>query len=219
MTTINKKSIVATLLIGSLCCFVEPAKSQVTLPAIITGDIVDGIKGTTVNRSLQSGSKSAVSFGSSTTFGTSSSINVTSGAYGASESELQLNTTGTSTCPTGGCISSSVGGDDGITNADIANIRSTTNASSDSSGNVDLAGIKASNELTINGDLSNFRSQVHTIHGTNTPASSSFDNNPNVANITSESQNATANSNTLINTNTNIDINTTEFTSSFQQAF
>lgn len=219
MATISKNSIVATLLIGSLCCFIKPAKSQVTLPEIITGDVVDGIKGTTVNRSVQAGSKSAVSFGSSTTFGTSSSINTTSGAYGASESQLQLNTTGSETCPTGGCISSSVGGDNGITNADIANIRSTTDASSNSSGNVNLSGIQASNELILNGGLSNFRSQVHTIHDSNSPGDSLFENNPNIINVAGDSQNASANSNTLINTNTNIDINTTEFTSTFQQAF
>lgn len=210
-------AITLTAILGGIGA--KPVSAQLELPAII--EVTDSIKGSTVNQSVQSGNKSAVSFGSSTTFGTSATINATSAAYAASEAVLGLtNVEQQNGCPTGGCIFSSVGGTDGITNADISNIRSTTETNNSSSGNVDLTGIRASNELAIDGDNSSFSAQVHSIHSSNTPGeANTFNNNPNVANISNESQNGSAGSNTIVNTNTNVDINTTNFISSFQQAF
>lgn len=187
-------------MMASLSLLSRGADAQVTLPPVISGDVINSIKGTTVNQSTQSGSKSSVSFGSSTTFGASSSINATSGANTSSETILKLNTAGNADCITGGCVNSSIGGTDGVTSADITNLRSTTNTDQSSSGNVNLQGIKASNTLTINGDLSIFKSGAS-------------------ATSSGLSENANAGSNALINTNTNVDINTTNFASSFQQAF
>lgn len=210
-------AITLTAILGGIGA--KPVSAQLELPAII--EVTESIKGSTVNQSVQSGSKSAVSFGSSTTFGTSATINATSAAYAASEAVLGLTTVQQQNgCPTGGCIFSSVGGDDGITNADISNIRSTTDAQSASSGQVNLTGIRASNELAIDGGNSSFSAQVHSIHESNTAGQENiFSNNPNVANSAEESQNGSAGSNTIVNTNTNVDINATNFISSFQQAF
>ena len=230
MTKLARFALPALALI-TIAEFQQVVKSQVTLPDIVTGDVIEGIKGTTVNRSVQGGNKSAVSFGSSTTFGASSSLNLTSGATGYSESFLELNPTGASTgdtaCPTGGCVSSSVGGADGITNADITNVRSTTDSNQDSSGAVNLTGIQAANTLVIDGEKSTFQARLQTVESANYLIDSNgdfvVDNEGNLinnaANITGESQNANASSNTIINTNTNVDINTTEFVSTFQQAF
>lgn len=187
-------------MMASLSLLSRGADAQVTLPPVISGDVVNSIKGTTVNLSTQTGSKSSVSFGSSTTFGASSSINASSGANTSSETILKLNTTGNADCITGGCVNSSIGGTDGVTSANITNLRSTTDSDQSSSGNVNLQGIKASNTLTINGDSSIFKSGAS-------------------ATSSSLSVNANAGSNALINTNTNVDINTTNFASSFQQAF
>lgn len=187
-------------MMASLSLLSRGADAQVTLPPVISGDVINSIKGTTVNQSTQSGSKSSVSFGSSTTFGASSSINATSGAMARSETSLKLNTVGDTGCITGGCISSSIGGTDGITSADISNLRSTTDIDQSSSGTVNLVGIKAANILSLSGEDSGFRSFAD-------------------SNSSGTSENANAGSNALINTNTNVDINTTNFASSFQQAF
>lgn len=203
-------------------------KAQLVLPEIVPGDVIQGIKGTTVNRSAQAGSRSSVSFGSNTTFGTSATINSTAGSYAASEAFLAIDPDGSGDCASGGCISSSVGGTDGLVKADLANIRSaertetgtSTTSSGTSQGQVDLTGIRASNALTIDGDDSSFSAQTHTIHATNQPGNENiFANNPNVQNVEGENQNANASSNTSINTLTNVDISTTEFISSFQQAY
>lgn len=193
--------------------------AQVVLPPVVTGEELSGMKGSTVNRSSQSGSKSSVSFGSSTTFGASSSLSTTSGSFGSAESSMQFHTSGRtdSTCSTGGCIGSSIGGTTGTVNADISNLRSTTEAGQNSSGTVTLQGIAASNEFVLSPD-SSFKSNVSTVHadtGVNTNGSIV----PTTPVVINETQNASATSSTLINTNTNVDINTTEFISSFQQAF
>lgn len=202
--------------------------AQLVLPDVVPGDVIQGIKGTTITRSAQSGSRSSVNFGSNTTFGTSSTINSTAGSYAASEAFLAIDQNGSGDCASGGCISSSVGGTDGLVNADLANIRSAERTATETSstsngtstGQVDLSGIKASNALTIDGNASSFSAQTHTIHATNQPGNENiFANNPNVANVEGENQNATATSNTSINTLTNVDISTTEFVSSFQQAY
>ena len=216
-------------------------KAQLVLPEIVPGDVIQGIKGTTVNRSAQAGSRSSVSFGSNTSFGTSSSINATTGAYAASESFLAIDTAGSDTCSSGGCISSSVGGTDGLVTADLSNIRSaersgsgyssdpkdpaqSVNGSSTSSGTstgqVALSGIRASNFLAIDGAGSSFKSQTHTIHSDNGNEDNDvMKNNTAEANVAADNQTANANSNTSINTLTNVDISTTEFVSSFQQAY
>ena len=215
------------------------SKAQLLLPEIVPGEVIQGIKGTTVNRSAQAGSRSSVSFGSNTSFGTSSSINATAGAYAASESFLAIDTAGSDTCSSGGCISSSVGGTDGLVTADLSNIRSaersgsgyssdpedpaqSVNGSSTSSGTstgqVALSGIRASNFLAIDGNGSSFKSQTHTIHEDN-EGEDVMKNNPAKANVALDNQTANANSNTSINTLTNVDISTTEFVSAFQQAY
>ena len=215
------------LLLASLlfCGFFSPSAiygQTVELPALVTGEELESIKGSTVNRSTTVGGSSSLTVGSSTTFGASANINASSGTTSKSSSTLKLNSLGADptgalglkgSCPTGGCLRTSVGGEDATLNGNIVNVRATdatefneNKVSSASNtlgaGNVDFKGISGENNLVID-PLSKFVAETATTGagaGTDTRVSS-------------------AAASSTIDTSTNADIQSTSFTSVFQQAF
>ena len=60
------------------------------LPEIVSGEVLESITGSTVNTSKSTGSTSSLSFGSSTRFGTSASVNGTSATKSSSESIFKV---------------------------------------------------------------------------------------------------------------------------------
>ena len=198
----------------------ENAKAQLQLPDVVPGEIVNSIKGTSLTRSVSSGGKSSLSFGSNTTFGTSASVNATSGTKVESISNLKFDNA---------TLTTRLGGDSERVTADIGNIRandlgSHSTASGDttvdsfsntySNGSADITGIFQANELELNGQESTFTTKASTVHGD----SAVFDEIK-AENQSGEAQTASGSSAAMLSTNTNVDINTSEFVNSFQQAY
>ena len=196
------------------------AKAQLQLPDVVPGEIVNSIKGTSLSRSVSSGGKSSLSFGSNTTFGTSASVNATSGTKVESISNLKFENA---------TLTTRLGGDSDRVTADIGNIRandlgSHSNSSGDttvdslsntySNGSADITGIFQENELDLNGAESSFTTNASTVHGDSAVFDEIKAENPSGA-----AQTASGSSAAMLSTNTNVDINTSEFVNSFQQAY
>ena len=222
MSTVMSKSKVFSFLLLALALLSDSAKvqAQVQLTEIVSGEIVNSLKGTSLTRTTSSGGKSSLSFGANTTFGTSANINSTSGSKAESISDVKFKT---------GTLTTRLGGENDSVAADIGNIRannmssvdqddSLTSISSDtnsySNGNADISGILQSNAFEVDGANSTFSTKVSTVHGDNPE----FDQITS-ENVSSDAQLASGSSGVMFSTTTDVDINTSDFVSSFQQAF
>ena len=220
------KNFVTTLTAGSVAAFAStftlPALA-VELPALVSGEELESIKGTSVNRNSSIGSNSSLTVGSSTTFGASVNLNASKGTEASTSSLLKLNSLGVDSegltdleesCPTGGCLRTSVGGGNSTLKGKIVNIKATdsttinenilTGENSFGSGDVDFTGISGENNLVLD-PTSQFSVETKTI------ATDTTD--------TTDTRVSSAGSSATIDTSTNAEIKSTEFISSFQQAF
>lgn len=210
--------------LAALALAVSPRVHSVELPALVSGDELESIKGTSVNRNSSVGSNSSLTVGSSTTFGASVNLNSSKGTTAASSSLLKLNTVGAdptgenglqNSCPTGGCLRTSVGGGNSTLKGKIINIKATdsttinennlTGKNSFGSGDVDFTGISGENNLVLD-PTSQFKVETDATGG-----SSSVD--------ATDTRVSSAGSSATIDTSTNAEIKSTEFISTFQQAF
>ncbi len=194
------------------------------LPEIVSGEVLESITGRTVNTSKSTGSTSSLSFGSNTRFGTSSSVNGTSATKSSSESIFKIGSAPTNSCPSGGCINSSIGDSNGNISAKVSNIKannlesfndSIVNSSSNifTNANTDITGLGTSNSITIDGDETIFKSRSATVH-----TNSDFDSiNSKV--LSDDTQTSSSSSSGFTSTNTNVDINVSDYITTFQQAF
>jgi hypothetical protein len=122
-----------------------------------------------------------------------------------------------------------LGGEDNSVTADIANIRAndltsvvqgdnTLTAASDtnsySNGNADLTGIFQKNELELDGKNSSFTTKTSSVHG-----DSGIYEEITSENVSPDTVVASGSSGALFSTTIDVDINTSDFVSSFQQAF
>lgn len=211
---------------GLLCTFpfgqALNAQTVYTLP----GAASLPAQGATYNLSSQSGNKSSLNFGSSTSFGTSASMNAAPGTRTSSSSLL---------APAAGNLKFSIGGADGVTSANISNLKSSGGISSSgvkinegtvstvlpndapgdfSSGDATLKGVQGGLELTIDPLRTEFKAETQTLHST---AASDLEG---IGKQYGEGpQNSNASANAAVNSSTNVDINTSGFTSVFMQAF
>jgi hypothetical protein len=210
---------------GLLCTFpfgqALNAQSVYTLP----GATSLPAQGATYNLSSQSGNKSSLNFGSSTSFGTSASMNAAPGSRTSSSSLL---------APAAGNLKFSIGGADGVTAANISNLKSSggiqssnvninggtvntneSNAPGDfSSGDAKLSGVQGGLDLTIDPLRTAFKAETQTIHSTTTSDLGGIGKQ-----YGEGAQNSNASANAAVNSSTNVDINTSGFTSVFMQAF
>ena len=200
-------------------------KSQtIELPEIVSGEVLESITGRTVNTSKSTGSTSSLSFGSSTRFGTSSSVSGTSATKSSSESIFKIGNSQTNSCPSGGCINSSIGDSNGNITAKVTNIKannlesfndSIVNSSSNvfTDANTEITGLGTSNSITIDGNETIFKARSATVH-----TNSDFDSiNSRV--LSDDTQTSSASSSGFTSTNTNVDINVSDYVTTFQQAF
>ena len=194
------------------------------LPEIVSGEVLESITGSTVNTSKSTGSTSSLSFGSSTRFGTSASVNGTSATKSSSESIFKVGNTATTSCPSGGCINSNIGDSNGNITAKVSNIKannlesfndSLVNSSSNkyTNANADITGIGANNSITLDGNETIFKARSATVH-----SNANFDSiNSKV--LSNDAQTSSASSSGFTSTNTNVDINVSDYVTTFQQAF
>lgn len=201
----------AFLLMGGL------ASSAQQLPTLTTP-----AKGDTVNMSIQNGSRSQLSFGSSTSIGTSVSLSSTEGVSSAATSSLAPSSGATLTFSIGS------GQTPGTTSANIDNLRAQGNGETNvagapinasdstfSSGKAELTGVQSQLNITLDSQRTGFTARTNTLHetyGTTTPGQDG-------APLRTGNQNSNASGAANINSNTNVDINSTSFTSVFMQAF
>ena len=75
----------------ALALAASPRAYSVELPALVSGDELESIKGTSVNRNSSVGSNSSLTVGSSTTFGASVNLNASKGTTASTSSLLKLN--------------------------------------------------------------------------------------------------------------------------------
>ena len=215
-----------TLSIASLTSLVLVGTAQaqsVELPALVSGVELESIKGTSVNRNSSVRSNSSLTVGSSTTFGASVNLNASKGTTASSSSLLKLNSIGVdpsgesgleNSCPTGGCLRTSVGGGNSTLKGKIVNIKATdsttinenvlTGENSFGSGDVDFTGISGENNLVLD-PTSQFKVETTTLDAISTDIT--------------DTRVSSAGSSATIDTSTNAEIKSTEFISTFQQAF
>lgn len=184
------------------------------LPSLNLGD------SGTLKQTVTSGSKGSLTFGSSTSFGASSSLNSTLGVKTRSLSEVRLETDfGESSQKN--MISNTLGSNGSI-KAEISNLRANNETPSNGLDSTDsnytngtalLEGITSSNRLELDGEKTVFTSEVQTIHN-----ESDFGQVVS-GNIEQSSSVGSASSSAIINHQTVVDIDTNQFVSSFQQAF
>ena len=219
----NFSKLIRLLIFLSACSLPSAAYAQaVELPTLVSGDELNSIKGSTVNRNASVGGSSSLTVGSSTTFGASVNTNSSPGTSGTAKSTLKLNAVGVdpdgsngldNSCPTGGCLRSSIGGGDSTLTGEITNIRATDASAIDdvslttgentyATGDVNFTGISGENNLVLD-PLSIFESETST---------SSEDS-------TDDTKVSSAAASATIDTSTNADIKSSSFTSTFQQAF
>ena len=211
--------------LASVALISAPRANAVELPALVSGDELESIKGTSVNRNSSVGSNSSLTVGSSTTFGASVNLNASKGTTASTSSLLKLNTVGAdptgtdgleNSCPTGGCLRTSVGGGNSTLKGKIVNIKATdsttindnilTGQNSFGSGDVDFTGISGENNLVLD-PTSQFKVETATID---------LDSE---STETTDTRVSSAGSSATIDTSTNAEIKSTEFISTFQQAF
>ena len=198
-------------------------------------DVTIAPKGQTINLSLQTGSKSNLSFGSNTSFGASLSS--------ASSPGMTVTTT-SFFVPTTGSITSTIGeakiGDTstfGKTTANISNLKAAGTGTSSipgtpsnitdstfASGNAELFGVTAKINIDLNGDESAFKveSTPNIVGGTvcklQTGEGCKY-SDADGKKPYPDQQFANGSANAQIGTNTTVDIGTSQFTSSFSQSF
>lgn len=212
----------------ALASLVVTAFCQTDSKAQALPDLPIPEKGNTINMSVSSGSRASLSFGSSTSFGTSANLSSTDGTSSSASSELR---------PLSGRVEFSIGGgaDAGRTSADISNLRATgsgdTNVAGSpitvngnnanfSSGNANLTGVQSALSLTLDPAGTAFSARTGTIHTTyGVDEQGNRDGRDGTTLGTPGSQVANTGANASINNNTNVDINTTNFTTTFSQAF
>ena len=200
-------------------------KSQtLELPEIVSGEVLESIKGSTVNTQKSTGSTSSLSFGSSTRFGTSASVTGTSATKSSSESVFKVGNSPTNECPSGGCITSNIGDLNGNVTAKVSTIKANNlenfnntlvNSSSNkyTDANAEITGIGAKNSITLDGNETIFKARSATVH-----SNANFDSiNSKV--LSSDTQTSSVSSSGFTSTNTNVDINVSDFVTTFQQAF
>ena len=218
------KTLFFTGFLSLLSFFTASAYAQtVELPALVTGDELESIKGSTVNRSNTTGGSSSLTVGSSTPFGASANVNASPGTKSSASSSLKLNSLGSDpsgvqglqdSCPTGGCLRTTVGGDNAVLEGNIVNLRANdatqfndnqmaSDGNTLAAGDVNFTGIAGENNLVID-PTSQFVAETMTVEG------SSDENKTRVSSAAASS---------TIDTSTNADIKSTSFTSVFQQAF
>ena len=164
-------------------------------------------KGETINMSVQGGTRSQLSFGSSTSFGSSVNLNATEGTSANSSSSLAPSPGASLTLTIGaGAVPS-------VTSAKIENLKATSATNSSSSGNADLNGVQGKLDLTLDSTRTSFSAQTTTMH------SSYGANGQHSAPLKTGNQTSSASGNASVTSNTNVDINTSNFTSIFSQAF
>jgi len=190
-----------------------PELPTLTLPA----------KGDTINMSVSGGSKSQLSFGSSTSMGVNVSLTASEGTSVGVKSMM---------APAAGSevvFSIGAGAEIGKTTAVIDNLKtegsgsttvgngtidSTGTNSKGSSGVAELTGVQAKLEYNFNPEKTGFEARANTIHDTY-GAIPGQDGRQ----LGDASQTANGSGGASLNTNTNVDINSTTFTSVFMQAF
>ncbi len=184
------------------------------LPSLNLGD------SGTLKQTVTSGSKGSLTFGSSTSFGASSSLNSTLGVKTRSLSDVRLETDLVE--PSQKNIISNTLGSNGSIKAEISNLRANNETPSNGLDSTDsnytngtalLEGITSSNRLELDGEKTVFTSEVQTIHN-----ESDFGQVVS-GNIEQSSSVGSASSSAIINHQTVVDIDTNQFVSSFQQAF
>jgi hypothetical protein len=181
--------------------FLAPVGAQV-LP-----DLPKPTKGETINMSVQSGTRSQLSFGSSTSFGSGVSLNATEGTSANATSSL---------APSAGAsltLSIGAGTVPSVTTAKVENLKATSATNSSSSGNADLNGVQGKLDLTLDSTRTSFSASTTTLHSSYSPSGQ------NGAPLKTGNQTSSANGNASVTNNTNVDINTSNFTSIFSQAF
>ena len=203
----------------------------VELPALVSGDELESMKGSTVNRNSSVGGSSSITVGSSTTFGASVNTNSSPGSFGSAKSTLKLNSIGVdpdgsngldNSCPTGGCLRSSIGGENSTLTGSITNIRATdavaiddvsltTGENTYATGDVNFTGISGKNNLVLD-PASIFESETSTSadENSNSESESSIDTSTKVSSAAASA---------TIDTSTNADIKSSSFITTFQQAF
>ena len=196
------KKFISFFTLGLVAALADPAFAQV-LPNLPTPT-----KGETINMSIQTGTRSQLSFGSNTSFGTSVNASVTEGTSASAYSSL---------APTaGGSLSLAIGATPStpsVTTAKIDNLKATTATGSDSSGNANLTGVQGKLEFTLDAARTEFKAQTQTLHqtyGTDGQHGTSLGKG---------NQISTAGGSANVNSNTNVDINSSAFTSMFSQAY
>ena len=170
-------------------------------------------QGRTLNMSVNSGTRSALSFGSSTSFGTSATLNSTEGTRTDSVSNM---------FPSAARVESSIGANNSqSTSAKISNLK----AASTSGPVVDVTGIKganldsyASGEASLTGVTANINLEMDP-STTKFTVNTSTIHKPDGSPIVSENHVSSGSANGQVNSLTNVDINQTNFTNTFSQTF
>lgn len=215
-----------TTVFGATCLLQAGAGMAQKLP-----DVTIAPKGQTINLSLQTGSKSNLSFGTSTSFGANLSV----------QSSPGMTTTATSSfTPLEGSITSQIGANPnaiGKTTATIQNLRAQgtgqtnvagapilANDANFASGEAVLDGVGATVSINLNPAKSGFAVEAlpNVVGGIACNGSSS--NACSYSDIDgkkpyADQQFASGNSNASITSNTTVDIGSTQFTSTFAQSF
>jgi hypothetical protein len=178
-------------------------------------------KGDTMNMSVQNGTRSSLSFGSSTSFGASVNLTSTEGTSTSASSSLAPDA--------GASLNFSIGAGPaaGTTSVNIDNLRTQgtapangsdtnggTQESTMSSGVAELTGVQSQLNLTLDSARTGFTARSNTLHSSY-GAIAGQDGQQ----LGTGSQNSSASGAATVNSNTNVDINSTTFTSVFMQAF
>lgn len=222
------KGLVKIIILGNLSYMLmfysnqTKAQAVQSLQAPTMGDLPSlniGDSGT-LKQTVTSGSKGSLTFGSSTSFGASSSLNSTLGVKTRSLSDVRLENSNDGSTETN-IISNTIGGSGSI-RAEISNLRANNETPSNgidstdsnyTNGSALLEGITSTNSLELDGENTVFTSEVQTIHNESDFAQITS------GNVEQNSSIGSASSSAIINHQTVVDIDTNQFISSFQQAF
>ena len=175
--------------------------------AQVLPDLPKPSKGETINMSIQNGTRSQLSFGSSTSFGSNVSLNATEGTSANSVSSLAPSTGATLS------LSIGAGSTPSVTSANIENLKTQNSTNTSSSGKAELSGVQGKLDLTLDSTRTGFSAGTTTLH------SSYGTNGQHGAPLKTGNQTSSAAGNAMVNSSTNVDINTSNFTSIFSQAF
>tara|TARA_E500000331_G_scaffold86778_1_gene82390 strand:- start:897 stop:1580 length:684 start_codon:yes stop_codon:yes gene_type:complete len=177
----------------------------------------------TINQTVSNGSKASLTFGSSTSFGASANLNSTPGTKSAVTTSVSLeDTSGISNKITNTLGTSSTNESGNRISANISNLRANNESpdnglsstdSNFSNGSALLEGITSSNELVLDDEETLFEVKLSTVHDQSLFEDVSSINVDNSTSLGSGSASA------VVNNQTVVDINTSQFVSTFQQAY